>query len=201
MAQLAITDLKVAYGENTIINGLSFNVEPGEIIALIGENGAGKSTVLKALAGFHPMTYSSFKLNGIETVPQSDLHLSRTYSVMDNFTWIRGFTLWDNYLLLGKGKTVAQIEYAMELFNVADLANRYPRTLSTGQYQRASLATLLMRDWDILFLDEPEQRLDTASVELVADILTNHLEDRCVLMASHSRDLIQRTDALELRLS
>lgn len=200
MASLSIENLTVKYGDHPVIQNLSFNIEPGEIIALTGTNGSGKTTVLKALAGFHPMEYSRFQINGQPTTPQSDLHQQRTYAILDNFSWVRGLTLWDHFLLIGQHLKVEELEEIMHRFEITAFANRIPHSLSTGQLQRASLATLAMRDWDILFLDEPEQRLDTQSQTLIAEILATEIKDRCVLMATHSTSLLVASQALELNL-
>ncbi|MDO5722452.1 MAG: ATP-binding cassette domain-containing protein [Actinomycetaceae bacterium] len=183
---LEVTNAAISYGTHRVIDALDLRVEDGDITALIGANGAGKSTLLKGLAGFLPMRYDSFTLAGKQCSPSSHWHRENTFAIMDNFAWMRGLTLWDHYCLLGRGLPSSQIEDAMVRLQVDAYADRMPYSLSTGQAQRASLVTMLLRPWQVLFLDEPEQRLDVASQELLADILLTDLSGRTVVMATHS---------------
>lgn len=183
---LTVTNATIAYGPHAVIDHRDLEVEAGSVTALVGTNGAGKSTFLKGLAGFIPMRYDSFQLAGQPCSPSSPTHRRDTFAIMDNFAWMRGLTLWDHYCLLGKHLTPTQIEDAMERFQIDAYADRMPYSLSTGQAQRASLVTMLIRPWKVLFLDEPEQRLDTGSQEILADVLIHDLAERTIVMATHS---------------
>lgn len=197
---LTVTGATISYGTHTVIDGCDLTVEPASVVAFVGSNGAGKSTFLKGLAGFIPMQCSSFTLDGQPCVPSSPIHRRDTFAIMDNFAWMRGLTLWDHYCLLGKHLPQERIVAAMERFNIDAYADRMPYSLSTGQAQRASLVTMLLRPWKVLFLDEPEQRLDAVSQEILAEVLVEELADRTVVMATHSpmlRDEVA-TDLVDL---
>lgn len=186
MSALSVTNARIAYDEHVVVEGLDFTVEAGDICALVGANGAGKSTLLKGIAGFIPMTYDTFTLNNQATHPSSPTHVDLTYAIMDNFAWLRGLTLWDHYCLIGKEASDERIHKAMERFDIDAFADRMPYSLSTGQAQRAQLVTMLLRPWQVLFLDEPEQRLDEYSLEILGDVLSTDLVDRTIVMATHS---------------
>ncbi|MDO5720546.1 MAG: ATP-binding cassette domain-containing protein [Actinomycetaceae bacterium] len=192
---LIATGLSIGYDKTIVIEDFDLEVPDGQICALVGENGAGKSTLLKGLAGFMPMTYDSLKIDGRDTTTSSRFHRNSTFSILDNFAWIRGLTLWDHYRALAHGSSNSDIEEAMDTFDVYELADRMPYSLSTGQLQRASLVTILLREWRVLFLDEPEQRLDVTSQEILADVLREVAKDRSVIMASHSPTLVDRSGA------
>lgn len=197
---LTVTNAHISYGSHTVIAGRNLRVEPTSVVAFVGSNGAGKSTFLKGLAGFVPMQFSSFILDGQPCAPSSPIHRRDTFAIMDNFAWMRGLTLWDHYCLLGKHLSQEQIIGAMERFSIDAYADRMPYSLSTGQAQRASLVTMLLRPWKVLFLDEPEQRLDAVSQEILAEVLVEELADRTVVMATHSpmlRDEVA-TDLVDL---
>lgn len=183
---LSVTNARIAYGDNVVIDSVDFHVESGDICALVGANGAGKSTLLKGIAGFIPMTYDSFMIDGGATDPSSPRHRDLTFAIMDNFAWLRGLTLWDHYCLIGKDSSKARIHEAMERFDIDAFADRMPYSLSTGQAQRAQLVTMLLRPWQVLFLDEPEQRLDEYSQQILGEVLSSDLLDRTIIMATHS---------------
>lgn len=197
---LEATDVQIGYEQTIIIDGFDLSVGDGEICALVGPNGAGKSTVLKGLAGFLPMQYTALSIDGTPTTTSSRLHRRATFSILDNFAWVRGLSLWDHYRCLAPSFPIEKIEDAMDTFEVYDLADRMPYSLSTGQLQRASLVSLLLRDWRVLFLDEPEQRLDITSQEVLGDVLREIAVDRTVIMATHSPELIDRSHALTVEI-
>ncbi|MDO5729774.1 MAG: ATP-binding cassette domain-containing protein [Actinomycetaceae bacterium] len=197
---LEATDVRIGYDQTIIIDGFDLSVGDGEICAFVGPNGAGKSTVLKGLAGFLPMHYAALRIDGTPTTTSSRLHRRTTFSILDNFAWVRGLTLWDHYRSLAPSFPIEKIEDAMDTFEVYDLADRMPYSLSTGQLQRASLVSILLRDWRVLFLDEPEQRLDSTSQEVLGDVLREVTADRSVIMATHSPELIDRSNALTVEI-
>lgn len=197
---LEATDVQIGYDQTIIIDGFDLSVGDGEICALVGPNGAGKSTVLKGLAGFLPMQYTALRIDRTPTTTSSRLHRKVTFSILDNFAWVRGLTLWDHYRSLAPSFPIEKIEDAMDTFEVYDLADRMPYSLSTGQLQRASLVSILLRDWRVLFLDEPEQRLDITSQEVLGDVLREVTADRSVIMATHSPELIDRSNALTVEI-
>lgn len=192
---LTATGISIGYDKTIVVDGFDVSVPDGQICALVGDNGVGKSTLLKGLAGFIPMTYDSYAIDGRATTMSSRFHRRSTFSILDNFAWIRGLTLWDHYRPLAHGSSTDDIDNALDTFDVLELADRISYSLSTGQLQRASLATIMLREWRVLFLDEPEQRLDVTSQEILGDVLREIVRDRSVVMASHSPKLVDRSGA------
>ncbi|WP_263970210.1 ATP-binding cassette domain-containing protein [Scrofimicrobium canadense] len=103
------------------------------------------------------MEYESFRIDGVETPLASTRHRDLVCSVLDQSIWLRGLTVWDHFRLFAP---VKECQRALELFDIEHLAYRIPATLSTGQRQRANLASTLVRPWRVLLLDEPESGLD-----------------------------------------
>lgn len=186
---LAIDHLTKRFGDRPVVENWSLHVEPGCAAFLTGANGVGKSTIVKCLAGTEPCDYSGFSWNGEPCTPVSSAHWRRFYAVADDFTWFPDLTVLDHLTMLGDYRRGLD---ALDALNAAPLADRALASLSTGQAQRAALATTAVRDWDVLLLDEPEQRLDDDGVRLLADMLLGFLAaGRVIVAATHSTRLIE----------
>lgn len=185
---LAVDDLTKRFGEKTVVDRLSLGAADGDEVFLTGANGAGKSTVVKCLAGTERCEYSGFRWNGTPCSPASSDHWRDFYAVADDFAWFPDLTVMDHLLMLGDERRGLE---ALDALDAAPLADRTLASLSTGQAQRAALATAGARPWKVLLLDEPEQRLDDDGVRRLADMLLRFLAaGRIVIAATHSQQLI-----------
>ncbi|MFT3944761.1 MAG: ATP-binding cassette domain-containing protein [Ancrocorticia sp.] len=187
---LSVRNIRIGYGDTVIIDGLNLDAGPGEVVAVTGSNGAGKSTLLRGLAGFQPMECSSFTINGAPATPETDMHREVTYAVMDEWMWLRGMTVRDHFEVFHEADSLCDPEQALTEFGVLNLADRMPHSLSSGQLRRVTLASLLVRPWHILFIDEPEQRLDEEYQGILAGILNRYLGERTAIIATHAAPLL-----------
>lgn len=194
---LSAQGITMKYGKTIIIDGFSLSASPGSVTALVGENGAGKSTLLRGLAGFQPMEYESFRIDGTETPLASTRHHDLVCSVLDQSIWLRGLTVWDHFRLFAR---VKECQRALELFDIEHLAYRIPATLSTGQRQRANLASTVVRPWRVLLLDEPESGLDEEHQGILARYLQSEIGERAAIIATHAPDLLEEalTDVVDI---
>lgn len=192
----AIDGLTKRFGDRTIAGNWSLHVDPGHAAFLTGANGAGKSTILNCLAGTEPCDYSRFSWGGTPCTPTSSAHWRTFYAVAGDFAWFPDLTVMDHLVMMGDERKSLR---ALESLDAAALADRTVASLSTGQAQRAALATAAVRDWDVLLLDEPEQRLDSDGVRRLADMLLRFLQaGRVVIAATHSRRLIDLVGGREI---
>ena len=140
--RLEIKDLHVHYGKIEAIKGVSVVVNEGEIVTLIGANGAGKTTMLKTISGLRPVTSGQILFNGedISKMPahkRADLGLSQAPEGRGIFV---GMSVLENLLFVKKDKALA--EQLLEMTELSELAHRKPATLSGGQAARlAALVT------------------------------------------------------------
>jgi ABC-type multidrug transport system ATPase subunit len=179
------------FGEQPVLDGFDLEVPEAGITALTGPNGAGKSTLLACLAGAAALDDGVVELLGAVSEPSSADHWRAVYGVLDDFTWLPGLTVTDHLLLLSPERSAAAADDALASLGVPGLGDRRPASLSSGQRQRAALATALVRPWHVLLLDEPERHLDAAGEELVVAALRSQLGPaRCVVLATHSAALI-----------
>jgi ABC-type multidrug transport system ATPase subunit len=202
---LHVQGLTKAFGGVPVVDGLSFSVRPGEIVALVGANGAGKTTALRCIVGADTPDGGDVVLLGAP-YDESDAEVRRRVcSLLDDFAWLPDLTVSEHLHLyaraFGRADPTDVVEAAMSELGVSDLADRLPGTLSSGQTRRFALAQALVRPWSLLVLDEPEQRLDVEGRAWLADWLRLEADrGRAVLLASHDATVITASGATVLAL-
>lgn len=163
----------LAYGEEIVVAGLDFAVPVGRFTALLGPNGCGKSTVLKALAGFLRPRGGAVLLDGEDIAHLPSKQVARKIGVLgQSSAALEGLTVQDlvrqgrypHRSLFGRwtAEDSAAVEQALSLTGVAALRDRMLDTLSGGQRQRAWIAMTLAQQSGVLLLDEPTTYLDLA---------------------------------------
>lgn len=178
---LKIADLKVSYGGIQAVKGLSLEVNRGELIALIGANGAGKTTSLKAITG----TLPSCKVEGEITYKGQSIKASQSFKLVDQrlamvpegrgvFTrmTIQENLLMGAYLRNDKGAIQADIEKWYSVFpRLRERSSQLAGTLSGGEQQMLAMARALMCHPDLLLLDEPSMGLSPIMVEKIFEVI------------------------------
>ncbi|MGL5857314.1 MAG: ABC transporter ATP-binding protein [Angustibacter sp.] len=193
---LGADGLTKSYGRELVLEELTLSVGAGEVVALVGANGSGKSTLLECLAGAVPFERGSIRVLGRRSDPSSTAHWRAVYGVLDDFTWLPDLSVADHLMLMSPNGDTGLVREALQRFGVAAFGGRDPVSLSAGQRQRAALATILVRPWRVLLLDEPERHLDQGGIETLAGELTpmasESIEQRCIVLSSHSSELVAR---------
>ncbi|MFD6352237.1 ABC transporter ATP-binding protein [Nocardia tengchongensis] len=167
------------FGDRRVLHGLDLDIRPGEFVALLGRSGSGKSTLLRALAGLDDETGGELTVSGEIAVAFQEPRLVPWKRVRDN-------------VVLGLRRADAKAAAAAALAEVglAERGAAWPLTLSGGEAQRASLARALVREPDLLLLDEPFSALDALTRitihTLVLDLWARHRPG--VLLVTHDVD-------------
>ncbi len=175
---------------------VSFTLRPGKAVALVGPNGSGKSTVLRAVLGLLAPLSGTVTVLGEPVDERRAEFRCAVASVLDDDAWFPALTVAEHLDLVARGHGVADAETVvdglLEDFGLWDEALSMPTALSSGQRRRLLLASAFVRPRALLVLDEPEQRLDTAMREALAErLLAEKQAGVAVLMATHDPALVE----------
>lgn len=190
--------LSKSYGDFFAVRELSLRVPPGEIYALLGANGAGKTTALRCLAGLLAPSAGTARVAGHDVrfeklAAKGSLgFLSASMGLYERLTARELLTYFGRLQGIPKGGLPARIEEMIELFEIAGFANRYCGRLSTGQRQRVSIARAVLHDPPAVVLDEPTLGLDVLSGRAIyAFMHTARMRQRSVLFSTHNMDEVE----------
>ncbi|WP_203824505.1 ABC transporter ATP-binding protein [Actinoplanes palleronii] len=172
-----------------VLERVGFTVPAGTGICVTGENGIGKSTLLRCVSGLQQPDDGRIRVFGA-TPGSSPEFWAAVCTTVEPPTWYPGLTVREHAELIcrahGQNPDEAGIGEALERFGLAGHADAIPPSLSSGQKQRLTLALVLIRPSSLLILDEPEQRLDPEGRAAVAEMLVEYLSTGgSLLMASH----------------
>tara|TARA_B100000676_G_C18001801_1_gene801303 strand:- start:128 stop:1093 length:966 start_codon:yes stop_codon:yes gene_type:complete len=158
--------------EYPIIKDLSFSVKKGQLISFLGESGSGKTTFLKCIAGLEKINSGSISLNS-KYLNNTDVFIkpqSRKIGfVFQDYPLFPHLNLEENITFNLEKKYHSKLEYILKLTGLQFLVDRYPHELSGGEQQRACIARALIREPELLLLDEPFSNLDSAIKESVKE--------------------------------
>ena len=195
---VSFTDLAVERDGILMLDSASGAVAPGRVLALTGHNGAGKTTLLRVLAGRVRPSEGTALVAGRTPDERDPRFRTALAALIGPVQTSRDMILDDHLRFIGAtwgmdGPTGRERSAAlMDALGIAHLARRYPHELSSGQTQLAALAMTLARPFDVLLLDEPEQRLDAERLGIVIDVLRGVVDrGAAIVLASHSPRLLE----------
>lgn len=177
MKIIEVTNLTKKYKEHTAVDGISFEVEEGELFAFLGENGAGKSTTINMLTTILEKTSGKVVIAGHELGKEDDEIRKVNGIVFQNSVLDKKLSVKDNLLTRGsyyglsKKEVLKRLEPFSERFEMKDIWDRKYEKLSGGQRRRVDIMRALINNPKILFLDEPTTGLDPKSRKLVWDYI------------------------------
>ncbi|GAB3295419.1 ABC transporter ATP-binding protein [Pseudoclavibacter terrae] len=208
MPAVRVEGVSVRRGGTRVLAAVDFEVAAGSVLCLTGENGSGKTTVLRTLTGQVSPSSGRVLIVGEPVDERSPKFRRRLAALLGSVPFSTTMTAREHLTAVAAswGASVrdanASADEVLARLDILDLSDRFPHELSSGQFQLLSLATALARPFEVLVLDEPEQRLDEDRRELLARILTEErARGAAIVVATHSRPLIDELGAAELRLA
>ncbi|MBI4265453.1 MAG: amino acid ABC transporter ATP-binding protein [Acidobacteria bacterium] len=203
MTTLAVRDLEVRRGARVVVVGVSFAAARGELLALMGASGAGKTSVLRAIGGLDPIAAGTIDVDGVRLasgrLPRGTLRreLHRRVGMVFQFHFL--FEHMDalqnvwlapvHVLRQPRAEAERRARELLTLLGVGERANAMPHELSGGEAQRVAIARALAVEPPVLLMDEPTASLDQARRgELASTLRTLAAQGRTVVVATHDTD-------------
>ena len=207
---LLVNNLSKRYGDTPVFSHVSLRVEPGEFVAIVGESGVGKSSLLNCLAGLDDwsegtITHDGVDLGALSETQRAHWRREKLGFVFQAFHVLPHLDVAQNVglpLLLLKRPDPARVAQMLAAVGLGDLGERLPTQLSGGQLQRVAIARALVHRPGLLLADEPTGNLDPGTAQQVMDVLQQQAQESgaAVILVTHSEVAAARAQRM-LRLT
>ena len=206
---IAVRDVRFSYDERVVLDGVSFDIPHGSMIAVVGETGSGKSTMANLLARFYDVDSGSIMIDGVDIRDYKIASLRRMIGVVNQEAIMFNETIAANIAYGKPDATMDEIIAAAKLANAHEFIVNGPHPkgyetevgekgfkLSGGEKQRVSIARAILRNPPILILDEATSALDTVTEKLVQEALNRVMSNRTVFAIAHRLSTIRNADMI-----
>ena len=197
---LELQNVALAYKKQAVLSNISLQAAPGDIIAVVGHNGAGKTTFSRALCGLHKETTGAYLWNG--KTQKMKKRMKRSYMVMQDVNYQLFAESVEEECTFGiKQPDTALAEQTLEELGLAPFRERHPNTLSGGQKQRLAAAASMVCGKELLVFDEPTSGLDYDSMVRLSSLI-RRLSDmgKVIFIVTHDYEFVCRTCTRVLHL-
>jgi ATP-binding cassette, subfamily B, bacterial HlyB/CyaB len=193
--------------DRNILENLNFHIQPGQMVALVGRSGSGKTTISKLVLGLYPATDGKISIDNQEISSLSLHSLRRQVGVVDQDTFLFGSTIRENISLGQPDASLSEVMEAAHLAGADEFIRQLPMgyetqigegggLLSGGQRQRLAIARALLGDPRLLIMDEATSHLDTESERIIQNNLSKILRGRTSLVIAHRLSTIRHADLI-----
>lgn len=195
---LTVRGLVCGYGSVPVCGPVTASVDAGDVLGVVGFNGAGKSTVARTMIGRQPALDGESRFRGLLIDDRAASFRAAVACVFDQDAYFPSLTVAEHLELVARGHGVPDpggaVERELDAFGVTAVADALPTELSSGQRRRLLLAAGFVRPRDLLVLDEPEQRLDPVMQQVLGGRIREVAANGCaVVLVTHSPDLLRAT--------
>lgn len=197
---------KTAAGEFTALHGIDLQVMKGELLAIIGKSGAGKTTLINMISGVDHITSGSIRFGDLELSQMDENQLTSWRGrnlgmIYQSFHLMPSLNILNNILLpvdfsgsFDRQRSKARALELLRLVELEEHAYKYPSQISGGQQQRVAIARALANDPPVIIADEPTGRLDSITAEVIFRIFESLIQQgKTILMVSHDADFADRS--------
>lgn len=191
--KLTIKNGKKKYGDKVVLSDINLYFEMNNIYGLVGQNGSGKTQILKALAGYIKLTSGHVFQNGTEIRKRGN-YIQDAGVLIENPQFISHYSLIKNLnavRAMCQNKNDIDLKIWLNFYNITEFANIKYKNLSLGTKQKMGLIQAFMHSPTVLILDEPMNALDAKSVELTKNLIRKHKEKGIVILTSHVKGDIE----------
>lgn len=201
--QVVIDALVKQYGSLRALNGVSFNITPGEWVALMGPSGSGKTTLINILGGLDTLTSGRVVVDSVDLAKLNENALVRYRAekigfVFQQFHLVPYLNAVENVMLAQYFHSVTdekQAEEALKRVGLGDRLTHLPSQLSGGEQQRVAIARALINQPKLILADEPTGNLDEANEKIVLELFRDlHKSGHTILMVTHDPDIARQAD-------
>ncbi len=188
---IEVRDITKRYGELTAVQGVTFTVDKGEVLAFLGPNGAGKTTTMRILTCFMPATEGVARVAGFDCfeqpleVKRRIGYLPETPPLYHELTVVEYLTFVGRLKGLHAGALRSALDRAVERLSLGDVRHRLIANLSRGYRQRVGLAQALLHDPPVLILDEPTVGLDPKQIIEIRELIKSLAGSHTVILSTH----------------
>ena len=201
MATLELQGLTKRFGEFTAVDSMNLKAAEGEMIALLGGSGCGKTTTLRMIAGFTEPTAGQILVDGknVSTIPPYRRNIGiffQNYALFPHMTVFENVAFGLKLQKLPKNEIRERVEHMLALVKLTGMDKRYPRQLSGGQQQRVALARAILKDAPIVVLDEATAFADPENEALIQKALSELTRGRTVIMIAHRLSTVVGADQI-----
>lgn len=200
-AILEFSDVWFGYNqEEMILKGIHFQADKGDKIAIIGDNGSGKSTILDLAAGFYRPNAGVIRIQGVLLNQMGAWEIRSKISVVSQKSYLFQGTVEEN-INIGEDALETEVidvchKSGVCCSNLKETIGHDGAALSGGEHQKIALARALLKKADILFLDEANASLDVGADAILCDLLKNNINHKTVIFVTHRQELLQAADKI-----
>ena len=206
--QVSFENVSFGYDSSSpVLKGISFSVQPGELVALVGSLGSGKSTLAQLIPRFYDVTGGAIRMDGTDIRDATITSLRRNVGIVQQDIFLFSATIRDNIAYGAVGADIKQIEAVARAASLHDFIQSLPDgyetwvgergvTLSGGEKQRLAIARTLLMNPGILILDDSMSSVDTKTERLIRSALNELIKARTTFIITHRLSLIKNADII-----